>query len=274
VTLALAACLGAAVVALPAIAGSEGVPTIAAAERSGVYGYHYWSPSTAKIAPGGTITIENASMTVRHGVQWIGAKPTCESSVPVGTTEAAAGTNWKGNCTFATAGTYTFYCTVHGAEMTGHVYVEAGGTTTTTPPPGTTPTTPSPVGPPAGGGGAGASPFAGAASSSVALSSVLHGHGVRGSVAVSQTGAGGTLKVQVLAARAALARAGAAALLVVGHYSRSALPAGTVRFAVPLDHGALGALRRRHHLSLTVRLALTPAGGTATTVSKRLLLRP
>ncbi len=48
--------------------------------------------------------------------------------MPVGTTPAASGTKWSGACTFTQAGTYTFFCTVHGSEMTGTITVNTGGT--------------------------------------------------------------------------------------------------------------------------------------------------
>jgi len=49
---------------------------------------------------------------------------------------------WAGECTFATAGTYTFLCTVHSSEMTGTVIVTSGSepTPTPTPTPTATPT--------------------------------------------------------------------------------------------------------------------------------------
>jgi hypothetical protein len=49
---------------------------------------------------------------------------------------------WAGNCTFNTAGTYTFYCSTHRTEMTGSVVVGGGGepTPTPTPTPTATPT--------------------------------------------------------------------------------------------------------------------------------------
>jgi hypothetical protein len=47
--------------------------------------------------------------------------------VPVGTTPAASATNWSGSCSFTQAGTYTFFCTVHGSEMTATVTVNGAG---------------------------------------------------------------------------------------------------------------------------------------------------
>jgi plastocyanin len=122
----LATLLGVALVALPALATE---PTIKAV-NGGAYG-HYWSPSQTAVSTGGAVSLENAT-TTPHGVEWVGGpvKPGCSNGVPVGTTAAASGTNWNGTCTFAKAGTYTFYCTVHGPEMTETITVTTPGAPT------------------------------------------------------------------------------------------------------------------------------------------------
>jgi plastocyanin len=135
----LAALLGAAAVVLPAVASSEASPTIAAVNYpgGGYYESHAWSPVAATVAAGGTVTLKNESATVPHGVRWVNppATPAC-TGVPVGTAPQSSATGWSGTCTFTAPGTYTFYCTVHGAEMTGTITVTAGGATGAT---GTTP---------------------------------------------------------------------------------------------------------------------------------------
>jgi plastocyanin len=112
---------------LPGIATSEATPTIEAFNASN--GTHSWKPPTATIIAGGGVNITNPT-SVLHGVEWRSGPttPSCTSGVPVGTTPAASGTNWSGTCTFSQPGTYTFFCTVHGPEMTGTVTVR------TTPP--------------------------------------------------------------------------------------------------------------------------------------------
>ncbi len=113
----------------PAVGGStEPTPTVKAVSI-GLYG-HAWSPEAVAVGTGGSIAISN-STGVPHGVHWIGgpATPGC-SGVPVGTTSATSGTAWNGTCTFTQAGTYTFYCTVHGPEMTGTVTVTTPGAPT------------------------------------------------------------------------------------------------------------------------------------------------
>jgi plastocyanin len=128
--LPLIAVLGAAATAIPAV-GTETAPTVNAVNLGGVYGTtHYWSPAHVEIAASGTVTLSNPTST-SHGVEWVSTlKPSCEEGagkVPVGTTVAASGPEWSGKCTFTQAGTYTFYCTVHHAEMTGTITVTVPG---------------------------------------------------------------------------------------------------------------------------------------------------
>src|SRR5271166_1990825 len=135
---ALVAVLGAAVVVLPAVAGSETSPMIEAVTfGGGYYGEsHAWSPAQATVPAGGVVTLSNHTA-VEHGVRWVGGPetPSCSGDIPVGTTSATRGANWSGTCTFAKPGVYTFYCTVHGSEMTGTITVNASGTTTISQPP-------------------------------------------------------------------------------------------------------------------------------------------
>ncbi len=125
----LAATTGMCMALLPAVGGGvEPSPTVDAVNGAP---YHSWSPASVEVGTGGAITIRNTTA-IPHGVNWVGgpATPGCSAGVPVGTTAAASGTNWSGTCTFASAGTYTFYCTVHGAEMTGTVTVTTPGAPT------------------------------------------------------------------------------------------------------------------------------------------------
>jgi plastocyanin len=277
----LGALLGAAVVVLPAVASSEASPTISAVNSAGLYGgqHHEWSPAAASVVAGGTVALKNEG-NVPHGVRWVNgpATPVC-NGVPVGTTPEALGTKWSGSCMFATPGTYTFYCTVHGAEMTGTITVNPSGTTTATstptgPPAGTGPyTAPGPES--AGGsGGPPGSPLAGPASSAIRLARVQHGGAVRGSVAVSQAGSGGRLEVDLLAGRASLAAALHAPLASAGRLVRSSLPAGLVSFKVPLNARATHALRAHHRLALSARIVIRPVHGQPVTVTRAVLLRP
>jgi plastocyanin len=265
----LAALLGAAVAVLPAVAGSETSPTIEVLNiPTGYepYEYHAWLPAQTTVTAGGVVTLRNPWM-VAHGVEWrpgAPATPTCSSGVPVGNSEAASATNWSGTCTFAKPGTYTFWCTVHHAEMTGTIKVNANGTTTTSPGGGST-TTP-------GSSGSAGSPLAGSASKAVKLSRSQRGKSVHGSVKVSKAGAGGRLEVILLAKSASLAKAGRSAQVVVGRLVRSGLRAGTVSFNVPLSAKANRALARHRRLALTVKIILTPKHGSAVTVTRSVVL--
>lgn len=282
--LSVAAPLGAALAVLPALA-VEANPTIQAQNiEEGPITKHRWTPAQASIEPGGTVTLSNASA-IPHGVEWVstpgGVKPACVG-VPVGTTAAASGTKWSGSCSFATAGAYTFYCTVHGSEMTGTITVGAQGaatTMTTGSPtetqPGSTPSAPT------GTPGSGAAPtgsgaprplLAGSPSSALKLAGTQHGHSVRGSLAVSQAGAGGTLAVTLLAHSAALGGAGHRQVQV-GRTLRSSLRLGTTTFTVALSAKAKRALGLRGRLPLTVRLVLTSSRGSSVTLTRAVVVR-
>jgi plastocyanin len=256
--------LGAALAALPALASSETSPTVDAVNEGGAYGeVHRWSPEQVAILAGNTVVFRNQSE-VPHGIEWRSAvKPTCDSSVPVGTTVAASGTKWSGGCTFAEPGTYIYYCTVHGAAMSGTVTVSSNGTTTvsTTPPPTTpTSTTPAPGGEPP------AAPLA-----RVVVRPSQHGTAVRGALELAAAAAGARLEVDLIAPRASLARAGRRPAVRVGRLVRASVPAGQLPFAVKLDARARRALRHRHRLALTVKVLLTPPHGAPFLASRHVV---
>jgi len=259
--LPVAAVLGAAVAVLPAVASSEeaSMPVDAVNGGGGIYETHSWSPSQTTVMAVGVVPFRN-STEVPHGVEWVGgpAKPSCEEGpgkVPVGTTPAASGTKWSGKCTFSQAGTYAFYCTVHGAAMSGTITVNASGTTTTTPTTSTTPTTTTTTPPPTSEG----SPLVGSVSQAVKLAKSQRGGLVRGSLEIAKTGAGDRLDVDVLAKRASLAKAKRSTSVRVGRFVRGSVSAGRVSFVVKLNAKARNALKRHHRLVLTVRIALTPS---------------
>jgi hypothetical protein len=226
------------------------------------------------------VTLSNHTA-VEHGVHWVAGPetPAC-SGIPVGTTSATKGANWSGTCTFAKPGTYTFYCTVHGPEMTGTITVNASGGTTVEMPsmPSTGGPSPStgtgggshPGGPGSSGGGGG-SPLAGG-SAALKLASGQHGPSVHGSIDVSSVGAGDRLEVALLASGASLAKVHRPSSVRVGRYVRSSVRAGVVSFAVPLTARGRSALHRRGRLALTVRIVLTQAAGAPVTVTRSLVL--
>jgi plastocyanin len=282
--LPLAGLLGGAVVVLPAVAGSETAPRIEA-QNNGLYS-HSWNPAAATVNAGGAVAITNPSTEVNHGVEWRSGPvvPNC-AGVPVGKTSEASGTKWSGSCTFSQPGVYTFYCTVHGAEMTGTITVNANGTTTTTTTTGTgtgTQTTTAAGGPSTGTatptgsssqGGSG-SPLAGSTTEAVRLSAKQHGKSVRGSVAISPAGVGARLEVDLLAKSASLAAAGHAARVRVGRVLRTSLPAGKVSFSVPLSARARRAVRRHRRLALSVALTINAPDGASLTLTRAVVVRP
>jgi plastocyanin len=237
---------------LPAMARSAETTPVEAVNE-GVY--HRWSPAQETVSAGAAVTFSNPSE-VSHGVEWRSAiKPSCEEGtgkVPVGTTPAASGKKWSGACTFSQPGTYTFYCTVH-PEMMGTITVNAVSPTPTTTTAPTTTATPAPTTP-----GPSSSPLIGGPS----LSSSQRGGTVRGSLEVSQAGAGGRLEVDLFANSASLATARHSARVRVGRLVRNSVSAGKVPFAVGLTPRARKALKRHHRLALTVKIALTPVHGT------------
>lgn len=264
--LVVAAALGAATVVLPAAAGSEGAPPSVTAENVGLYS-HYWTPSDVHVEPGGAVEFSNPTG-VPHGIHWIktpAGAPECAAGVPVGSTESASGTKWKGDCTFAAAGTYTYYCTVHGAAMSGTVAVGASTTTGTTT---TTPTTPSTPGTPTT-STPGVTTVAGpppAVVSALRLASSRRGSAVGGSVEVASAASGGTLTIE-LTARLGGRR------VAVGRLSRSYVSAGLQKFSIALSPRARRVLRSRHRLALSARIALTPPGGTPSVLTRSLTVR-
>ncbi len=284
----LAAILGVALVVLPAAAGSEGNPTIEAVNRGGgIYGEsHEWSPATATVNADGVVTIAN-NTSVEHGVEWVGGpeKPSCSAGIPVGTTPAARGAHWSGTCTFSKPGTYVFYCTVHGPEMTATITVNPNGTTTVTTTNGTTSTTTTTssgsgqsANPTAGAGqGSGAVPVSGASLLLGGERHALHipshqrGTAVHATLSLSSAATGGHLEAQLLARSAALA-ARVHSEVRVGKLVRHLVASGPLSISVPLDARARVALHRHGRLSLELELRLTSPSGARLELKRAVLL--
>lgn len=274
----LASALGAAMVVLPAVAGSETGPmTVTAINSEGFYKEqrHYWSPAAVTVTAGGGVTFSNPSTEVSHGLEWTGgpAAPSC-SGLPSGGLGATA---WHAECTFAQSGAYTFRCTVHPSEMTGAVTVAPNGTTTTTmttaPQPGLSGGLPVAVGPTSSPQPvASLSPLAGPASQALRIAHSQRGRAVRGSVRVSPAGSGGRLEVDLLARGASLASATHGRQVRVGRLVRSALPAGSLSFKVALSARGRRTLRLRGRLALNTRIVLRAPGGASVVVNRGVVL--
>jgi plastocyanin len=296
----LIALLGAAVAVVPALASSGTEPTINAIEEMGVYTYVRWSPSEAQVAPTGSVTFQDVAGEGEHGVIWKPGNPeppTCSGVPNVGAKE------WKGTCSFTKPGVYEFECAVHHSLMTGRITVGEGGTTTssttststsssytyssttttttTTLPPTTTQTATTAATPSVGGGApqppsvtgpSGEGPGS-PAPPALLLSRGQHGTAVHGSTDVPPALGGSRLEVDLLATTASLARAHRLAPVRVGRFVRSSVAAGKVTFSVTLSTQAKRALRRHGHLALSVKVTLTPPGGTAVSTSRSVVLR-
>jgi plastocyanin len=94
--------------------------------------------STVEVPVGGTVSFAYPSGGSQHNVVFNAPQPaSCVQQTGIVITAApplpgfAQPPGWSGECTFATAGTYTFYCGVH-PEMTGTVIVGDPATPTPT----------------------------------------------------------------------------------------------------------------------------------------------
>jgi hypothetical protein len=96
---------------------------------------------------------------------------------------------------------------------------------------------------------------------------------VRGSLEVSQAGAGGRLEVDLFANSASLAAARRSTRVRVGRLVRNSVSAGKVPFTVGLTPRARKALKRHHRLALTVKIALTPLHGTPVSLTRAVIER-
>ena len=275
------ALLGAAAALIPSMASSANTPMTATVSGTEAI---TWSPMEVAIAPGGTVTFEDPSKTVAHGVVWKSGPetPVC-SGVPINEGRK----HWKGTCTFTREGTYRYYCFVHGEMMSGVVAVANTAPTPTN----TTSTTPTQPGtsmpgmtmtggeaPPSQGGGAGTTGGSSGAGTkdtlgSGVLSLALRQRGsVRGSLVVAQ--ASSRLVIELIAPADEIGHSRQAhGTLLAGRLLEAHLPAGHVQFRVPLTVAARSALARLGRLSLTVRIRLTPPAGAAITRTLHVALR-
>lgn len=287
--LPLVGLLGAATAVLPSMASSAAAPTATVSGTESIM----WSPMEVSISPGGTVTFVDKSKSVPHGVKWVSGPetPAC-SGVPIDEGK----THWEGTCTFVREGTYHYYCSVHGPQMSGTIIVGSGvstettGGTTSSTTTGTsteapqqtsatlpaTNTTPASQGAPMSMTAPQSTP--GAASPRDSLSDAVlrlarrqHGS-VRGSVLVAQPGS--KLVVELLVPAAALGGPrGRGAEELVGRASKAGLAAGRAPLRVTLDGRARTALERDGKLAVTVKIFLTPpmAGRITRTIRVALL---
>lgn len=108
--------LSAALLGVGAVASLAAEPTIEVTGNS--LATYAWTPSTAEIDGGGSVTFKNATANP-HALAWRSGPetPSC-----TGTPSLGQG-NWTGSCSFKSGGTYAFYCPVHPTVMKGTVTV-------------------------------------------------------------------------------------------------------------------------------------------------------
>jgi plastocyanin len=277
-TLAALAC--GALIGIPALARAQAQdPLTGEVTAQDVAGSHRFSvnatdASMLTVATGATVTFDYPSGSSFHNVDFDSAQPaSCRQTAPTASGAVPplpadpAGPGWSGTCTFTAPGTYAFHCDLH-LNMTGTIVVRnqpaQTATPTPTPSPGATPT-PTPT----------AAPLPGQPQSTlkgaVKLAGRQKGTRVRGSVRVAAAPA--RLEVVLRVPRSQLSGGHSRRLVRAGRSVRTATRAGSLAFSVPLTAKARAALRKRHRLSLTVTVALTPPGGPELTRSLHTTLR-
>jgi plastocyanin len=272
VVLALAAGAGA---AFAVAAAGAGAPLTASFTGTDPSGSHAWvadgGGDTATISAGGTVTFSYPSAgTSTHNVDFDASQPTsCTQTDPQPTDSVPPlphgpqGPPWTGSCRFNTPGTYPFHCDLH-QSMTGTVVVEpassptdsttTGGSTGTTTPGSGNSTAPT------------ATPVA-------KVTSRQTGTTVRGSV----TTPAGPSKIVVTAfvsnRQLSSHRPKKAKRVRVGSQTKRSTGTAGVSFAIKLNAAARRALHRRHKLSVSVRIVVTPTTGAAVTKTATVTLR-
>ncbi len=281
VLLALAALLGTALAVLPALAAAPSEAKLEVNENCVEADWPCWATpgSGANPTPASRVTIATggevkfADNATAAAVVWTGSAPAC-SGVPT-----TATTKWEGACKFEQPGTYKFESSTlfnegGSLDYTKYEIVVEGAATGTTPTsttPTSTTTTPTTTTTPSEPSHSSGSPLEGG-SRALKLAGSQRGSTLRGSIQVSQVGAGGRLEVGLFADGASLAKAGRPDRVRVGRLARSSLKAGNVSFAVPLTAKGKAALRRHRRLALTVKITLTPQHGATVTITRGVVL--
>jgi hypothetical protein len=285
--LALAALAGSTLAVLPALAAGPSEAKLEVNENCVENDWPCWAApgsgsnpepaSRVTIAAGGEVIFTDSTAT-KANIAWIGTAPACAPSVPVSPTSPQA--PWEGKCKFEQPGTYKFESSTlfNGGPSLNYtkyeIVVEGGATgtspTTTTKTPTTAPTTPTTAtttSPATPGEPSSGSPLEGG-SRALEIAGSQRGSTVRGSIDLSQDGAGGRLEVGLFASAASLAETVHSRPVRVGRLVRSSLKAGSVSFSVPLSAKCKASLRRHRRLAVTVKIALVPPRGAAVTLTR------
>ena len=113
-----------AIASLAACGGGGGSDTTTGPSAGGggndvTVGNNFFSPANLSVATGATVTWSWAMGDVEHQIAFVDGAP--------GSAKQSSGTFQR---TFGSAGTYNYFCTVHGAQvMSGTITVGSGGST-------------------------------------------------------------------------------------------------------------------------------------------------
>lgn len=252
------------------------------------------APAHLAVPLGASVTFSNPGGGF-HDVDFDSIAPSaCSGSTSVNSTNASVGP-WQGSCTFTSAGTYSFHCSIHG--FTGQIVVDAssGGGTGATGATGSTgagagggaggsgPTGSSGAPPPLGGtptpssGQPGTTPAAGqglpittatgtgatpkATIAALTVPAVSHGFSVS---ATAQLGRGrSTLRASLRLGRSQ----------ALGSLTQRRVGPGRVSFTVMLDAHGRRLLRARRVLEVVLVVTVTTPDGSRATRTRMLKLR-
>jgi plastocyanin len=248
----------------------SGTPEIDAVDFAWVYGAT--QPAQLAITPEGSVGFAYPSGASHH-FPILHSGPAAPSCSGLPTSAASAGPGWSGSCTFSQAGTYVFYCGVHGAAMQATVYVNTDGTlpatTTTTTTAATETTPPTYTYPPAP-----ESPTTSTGSPTSTPSSTQPSAPAAGTLSVraSQRGASVSATLRVALAGAMLDAELRRRRSEVGRLVRRGLVAGVVRFAVALSRSGAAQLRQAHALHLMLTALVQAPGATDARLSHAVTL--
>jgi len=274
VVLALAAGAGAAFAVAAPGAGAPSTASFTAVDNS-------WLTSgggdTATIAVGGTVTFGYPSGITAHNVDFDMTQPSsCTQSAGSSSGNVPplpanpTGEGWAGSCRFNTPGTYTFHCDMHPNSMTGAVVVEAAASTTGTTGTGGSTSSTGTSGTTTPGSGNSTAPTAKPVAK---VTRRQTGTTVRGSV----TTPAGPSKIVVTAfvsnRQLSRHRPKKAKRVRVGSQTKRSTGTAGASFALKLNATARRALHRRHKLSVSVRIVVTPATGAAVTKTATVTVR-
>jgi plastocyanin len=237
--LCIAALAAGTALALAVASADAGAPATASITAKDPYSFDNGNgASSVTIATGGTVSFRYPKGSSLHNVRFATQPASC-SGMP----DAPAGPGWSGSCRFDSPGTYSFVCGQH-YFMTGEVRVVDPNA----PPTGTT-------GPPA--------------SPSVKVKRRQVGTVVRGSVTTPE----GPSTIAVTAFAPKRAVAARAKRVKIGSVRKTSKGTGATAFRLRVNRAARKAIRRRHRLAVTIRIAITPPYGYTTTKSMAVVLR-